>query len=221
MFNINLSKFIDKKATREYLKYVFYNKETGEYVATDGHVMGIEKTPDTYDTDKFLLPLTGLPADYDGAYPDYRKVIPASGDIVTDRVFKSYTRVKKSKFEINKIVQIGDAFVDFKLLKTVLDFIGSDFILTMNEPITPTAPLKFVSFDGLQTAVLMPLNKFELTDYTASEDINTAANIRTRSKAAKYVYIAFDAAGAVRGVFNKESDARKEAIGEIKEFPLI
>ena len=113
-------------------------------------------------------------------------------------------------------MQIGDAFVDFKLLKTVLDFIGLDFVLSMNEA---TAPLKFVSFDGLRTAVLMPLNRVELTDYTISEDINTA--VRTRSKAAKYVYIAFDAAGAVRGVFNKESDARKEATGEVKEFPLI
>ena len=56
MFNKNLSKFIDKKATRAYLNYVFYNKSTGEYVATEGHIMGIEKTPDTYNTDKFLSP---------------------------------------------------------------------------------------------------------------------------------------------------------------------
>lgn len=82
MFNKNLSKFIDK--------------ETGEYVATDGHVMGIEKTPDTYDT-----------------------------------------------------------------------------------------------------------------------------AVHTQSKAAKYIYIAFDSSGVVRGVFNKESDARKEATGGVKEFPLI
>lgn len=216
MFNKNLSKFVSKDISRAYLNYVFYNKETGEYIATDGHVMGIEKTPDTYDTNKFLSPLTGLPVDVDCIFPDYQKVIPDSGDIVTDRVFKSYTRVEKSKFEANKIVQIGDAFVDFKLLKTVLDFIGSDFILTMNEPI---APLKFVSFDGLRTAVLMPLRIDNITDFTATEDINTA--VRTQSKAAKYVYIAFDGTGAVRGVFNKESDARKEATGEVKEFPLI
>lgn len=218
MFNKNLSKFIDKKATIEYLKYIFYNKETGEYVATDGHVMGIEKTPDTYDTNKFLSPMTGFPADVDSTFPDYQKVIPESGDIVTERVFKSYTRTEKSKFSANKIVQIGNTFVNFKLLKTVLDFIGSDFVLSMNEP---TAPLKFVSFDGLRTAVLMPLNRVELTDFTATEDIDTAADNRTRLKDTKYVYIAFDAAGAVHGVFNKKSDARKEATGEIKEFPLI
>lgn len=216
MFNKNLSKFIDKKATRDYLKYIFYNKATGEYVATDGYIMGIEKTPDTYDTDKFLSPLTGLPVDVDLVFPDYWKVIPASGDIVTERVFKSYTRVEKSKFEANKIVQIGNAFVDFKPLKTVLDFIGSDFVLSMNEA---TAPLKFVSFDGLRTAVLMPIKIDTLTDFTVSEDIDTASP--THSKAAKYVYIAFDSSGAVRGVFNKESNAHKEATGEVKEFPLI
>lgn len=218
MFNKNLSKFTNKDSSREYLNYVFYNKENGEYVATDGYVMGIEKTPDTYDTDKFLSPLTGLPVDVDCTFPDYWKVIPASGDVVTERVFKSYTRVKKSKFAANKIVQIGNAFVDFKLLKTVLDFIGSDFVLSMNEPFKP---LKFVSFDGLRTAVLMPITINTLTDFTASEDIDTAESIRTQSKAAKYVYIAFDSSGAVRGVFNKESNARKEATGEVKEFPLI
>lgn len=218
MFNKNLSKFVSKDISREHLKYVFYNKETGEYVATDGHIMGIEKTPDTYDTDKFLSPLTGLPVDIDLVFPDYQKVIPESGDIVTDRVFKSYTRVEKSKFKANKIVKIGSSYVDFKLLKTVLDFIGSDFVLSMNEP---TAPLKFVSFDSLRTAVLMPLIILTLTDFTASEDINTASSNRTRSKAAKYVYIAFDSSGSVRGVFNKESDARREANGEVKEFPLI
>lgn len=216
MFNKNLSKFIDKKAIRELLKYVFYNKETGEYVATDGHVMGIEKTPDIYDTDKFLSPMTGWPADVDSTFPDYQKVIPESGDIVTERVFKSYTRTEKSKFSANKIVQIGNAFVNFKLLKTVLDFIGSDFVLTMNEP---TTPLKFVSFDGLRTAVLMPMRIPALTDFTASEDIDTA--VHTQSKAAKYIYIAFDSSGVVRGVFNKESDACIEATGGVKEFPLI
>lgn len=218
MFNKNLSKFVSNDISRAYLNYVFYNKATGEYVATDGHIMGIEKTPDTYDTNKFLSPLTGLPADTGLVFPDYQRIIPASGDIVTERVFKSYTRVERSKFNANKIVQIGNVFVDFKLLKTVLDFIGSDFVLSMNEPITP---LKFVSFDGLRTAVLMPLRIDNITDFTASEDIDTVKSIRTQSKAAKYVYIAFDADGAVRGVFNKKPDAHREATGEVKEFPLI
>ena len=218
MFNKKLSKFIDKKVVKESLKYVFYNKESGEYVATDGHVMGIEKTQDTYETDKFLSPLTGLPVDAVCTFPNYQKVISESGDIVDERVFKTYTRIEKSKWLANKIVQIRDAFVDFNFLKTALDFIGTSFVLTMNEP---NAPIKFVSLGGLRTAVLMPLRMDELSNYTATEDIDSCESVRTQSKAAKYVYVAFDSSGAVRGVFNKKSDAVKESTGDVKEFPLI
>lgn len=216
MFNKNLSKAVSKDKARLYLNYVYYNKTAAEYVATNGFIMLIEKTADLYDTDKFLSPLRGLPVPDDYTFPDYQKVIPADGDIVTDRVFKTYIRTEKSKHQANKIVQIADMFVDFKYLSTALNFIGSDFILTVTEP---KNPLKFVSFDGLRTAVIMPVVLADLSDYTAAEDIDTA--VRTQSKAAKYVYIAFDASGAVRGVFNKESDARKEATGGVKEFPLI
>lgn len=218
MFNKNLSKAVSKNKTRQYLNYVYYNKTDGEYCATNGCFILIEKTADTYDTDKFLSPLTGLPVPDDYIYPDYQKVIPADGDIVTDRVFKSYIRNKKSKHHANKFVQIADIFVDFKYLSTALNFIGSDFILTVAGPIKP---LKFVSSDGLRTAVIMPVVLVDLSDYTAAEDIDTASTKRGRSKGAKYVYIAFDVSGAVRGVFNKESDARKEATGGVKEFPLI
>lgn len=218
MFNKNLSKAVSKDKTRPYLNYVYYNKSAGEYVATNGFFILTEKTADTYDTDKFLSPLTGLPVPDDYTFPDYQKVIPADGDIVTDRVFKTYIRNEKSKHHANKIVQIADMFVDFKYLSVVLNFIGSDFILTVAGPIKP---LKFVSSDGLRTAVIMPLNQVDLSDYAAAEDIDTASTKRGRSKGAKYVYIAFDESGAVRGVFNKESDARKEASGGVKEFPLI
>lgn len=218
MFNKNLSKAVSKDKIRPYLNYVYYNKETGEYVATDGHIMLIEKTADVYDTDKFLSPLTGLPVPDDYAYPNYQKVIPASGDIVTNRVFKTYTRNEKSKHHANEIVQIADMFFDFKYLYVALNFVGSDFILTVAGPIKP---LKFVSFDSLRTAVIMPVVRVDLSDYTAAEDIETASTKCGRLKGAKYVYIAFDVFGAVRGVFNKESDARKEAGGLVKEFPLI
>lgn len=218
MFNKNLSKAVSKDKTRPYLSYIFYNKTDGEHVATNGFFMLIEQTADLYDTDKFLSPLTGLPVPYDYTYPDYRSAIPARGDIVTDRVFKIYIRTEKSKHQSNKIVQIADMFFDFKYLSVALNFIGSDFILKVAGP---TNPLKIVSSDGLRMAVIMPVVRVDLSDYTAAEDIDTASTKFGQSKGAKYVYIAFDASGAVRGVFNKESDGRKEATGGVKEFPLI
>lgn len=218
MFNKNLSKAVNKNELRPHLNYVYYNKTAGEYVATNGFIMLIEKTADTYDTDKFLSPLTGLPVPDDYTFPDYQKIIPASGDIITNRVFKTYIRTKKSKDHANKIIQIADMFFDFKYLSVVFNFIGSDFILTVAGSIEP---LKFVSFDGLRTAVIMPIVLSDLSDYTTAEDIDTASTKRGRTKGAKYIYIAFDVSGAVRGVFNKESDACKEATGGVKEFPLI
>lgn len=218
MFNKNLSKAVSKDRIHLAFQNVFYNKTSAEYVATDTHILLIEKTADIYDTDKFLSPLTGLPVPDDYTFPNYQNVIPADGDIVTDRVFKTYIRTEKSKHHANKIVQIADMFFDFKYLSVALNFIGSDFILTVTEP---KNPLKIVSFDGLRTAVIMPVVRVDLSDYTAAEDIETASTKCGRSKGAKYVYIAFDVSGAVRGVFNKESDARKEATGGVKEFPLI
>ena len=63
----------------------------------DGHIIGIEKTPDTYDTDKFLSSLTGLPVERtDEYYPDYRELLPED---------KRYDRIRELLGDIEDDLQ--------------------------------------------------------------------------------------------------------------------
>lgn len=84
MFNKNLSKAVSTEKTRLYLTKVYYDKEAASYVASNGHIILIEKTTDIYDTNKFLSPLTGLEEDCDFTFPEWQRIIPVDGDTIID-----------------------------------------------------------------------------------------------------------------------------------------
>lgn len=209
MFNKNLSKAVSTDKTLLYLSKVYYDKEASSYVATNGHIILVEKTTDTYDTDKFFSPLTGLEENCDFTFPQWQRVIPADRDTITCRSFKTFTRTVKSGYYVNKIAQITDGgFVDMKYLSIVLDFIGPDYILTWEGDKTA---FKFTTPDGRKTACVMPVHVKDLSDYTENlEPINGCKPLKATTTRAKYVYIAYEESGEVRAVFNKESDAKKE-----------
>lgn len=221
MFNKNLSKAVSTDKTRLYLTKVFYDKEVSSYVATNGHIILVEKTTDIYDTDKFFSPLTGLEDDCDFTFPQWQRVIPADGDTITCRSFKTFTRSVKSGYYANKIAKItDDGFVDMKYLSIVLDFIGPDYILTWEGD---RRAFKFITPDGRKTACVMPICNVEMSDYTENlEPLNGCKPLKATTTRAKYVYIAYEESGEVRAVFNKESDAKKETKnGKVTEKVLM
>ena len=221
MFNKNLSKAVSTDKTRLYLTKVFYDKEVSSYVATNGYIILVEKTTDIYDTDKFFSPLTGLEDDCDFTFPQWQRVIPADGDTITCRSFKTFTRSVKSGYYANKIAKIADdGFVDVKYLSIVLDFIGPDYILTWEGELHA---FKFITPDGQKTACVMPICDPILSDYTENlEPLNGCKPLKATITRAKYVYIAYEESGEVRAVFNKESDARKETKnGKVTEKVLM
>lgn len=83
MFNKILSKAVSSDKTRLCLTKVYYDKEVSAYVATDAHIMLIEKTTDSYDTDKFFSPLTGLEENCDFTFPQWQRAIPVDGYTIT------------------------------------------------------------------------------------------------------------------------------------------
>ena len=221
MFNKNLSKAVSSDKTRFYISKVFYDKEVSSYVATNGYIILVEKTTDIYDTDKFFSPLTGLEDDCDFTFPQWQRVIPADGDTITCRTFKTYTRRIRSGYYANKIAKIADdGFVDMKYLTIVLDFIGPDYILTWEGD---RRAFKFITPDGRKTACVMPICDPILPDYTENlEPLNGCKPLKATTTRAKYVYIAYEESGEVRAVFNKESDARKETKnGKVTEKVLM
>lgn len=221
MFNKNLSKAVSTDRTRLYLTKVYYDKEASSYVATDGYIILVEKTTDTYDTDKFFSPLTGLEDDCDFTFPQWQRVIPADGDTITCRTFKIFTRTVKSGYYANKIAKIADdGFVDMKYLSIVLDFIGPDYILTWEGD---RRVFKFITPDGRKIACVMPIVDPTLSDYTENlEPVNGCKPLKAITARAKYVYIAYEESGEVRAVFNKESDAKKETKnGKVTEKVLM
>lgn len=221
MFNKILSKAVSTDKTRLYLTKVFYDKEASAYIATDAHIMLIEKTTDTYNTDKFFSPLTGLEENCDFTFPQWQRVIPVDGDTITARTFKTFTRTVKSKYHANKIAKIAvDGFVDMKYLSIVLDFIGPDYILTWEGG---RKAFKFTTFDGQKTACVMPIYDPKMSDYVEDlEPLNGCKPLKATTARAKYIYIAYEESGEVRAVFNKESDARKETKnGKVTEKVLM
>lgn len=70
MFNKILSKAVSKDNMRPAICNVYYDKDASKYIATNGNIMLIENTSDTYDQDKFLSPLTGLGVECSGTFPD-------------------------------------------------------------------------------------------------------------------------------------------------------
>lgn len=221
MFNKNLSKAVSTEKTRLYLTKVYYDKEAASYVASNGHIILIEKTTDIYDTNKFLSPLTGLEEDCDFTFPEWQRIIPVDGDTITARTFKTFTQAVKSKYRANKIAQITDGgFVDVKYLSIVLDFIGPDYILTWEGV---SRPFKFATLDGQKTACVMPIHDPEMSDYVEDlEPLDGCKPLKATTARAKYVYIAYEESGEVRAVFNKESDAKKETKnGKVTEKVLM
>lgn len=221
MFNKNLSKAVSTEKTRLYLTKVYYDKEASSYVATDAHIILVEKTIDIYNTNKFFSPLTGLEDDCDFTFPQWQRIIPTDGDTITCRTFKTFTRTVKFKYHANKIAQITeDGFIDMKYLSIILDFIGPDYVLTWEGGNTA---FKFITTDGRKIACVMPLHNVEISDYTENlEPVNGCKPLKATFTRAKYVYIAYEESGEVRGVFNKESDAKKETKnGKVTEKVLL
>ena len=221
MFNKILSKAVSSDKTRLCLTKVYYDKEVSAYVATDAHIILVEKTTDTYDTNKFFSPLTGLEEDCDFIFPQWQRVIPADGDTITCRSFKTFTRSVKSGCYANKIAKIADkGFLDMKYLSIVLDFIGPDYILTWEGDKTA---FKFTTLDGRKIACVMPICNVQMLDYIEDlEPLNGCKPLKAITARAKYVYIAYEESGEVRAVFNKESDAKKETKnGKVTEKVLM
>lgn len=221
MFNKNLSKAVSTDKTRLYLSKVYYDKKASSYVATDARIILVEKTTDSYDTDKFFSPLTGLEDNCDFTFPEWQRAIPADGDTITCRTFKTFTRTVKCGYYANKIAQItNDGFVNVKYLSIVLDFIGPDYILTWEGELHA---FKFITPDGQKIACVMPICNPILSDYTENlEPVNGCKPLKATTARAKYVYIAYEDSGEARAVFNKESDARKETKnGKVTEKVLM
>lgn len=218
MFNKILSKAVSKDNMHPAICNVYYDKNASKYIAINGHIMLIESTSDTYDQDKFLSPLTGLGVECSCTFPDWSMIVPEDSDLINERKFLIYTRTEKSKQQANKIAQIGELHVNYDLLKIVLDFIGSDFILTNKDP---RKPLKFRSLDGLRIALLMPIYQPNLKKFVKNQELLDACQPCAKQAKVKYVYIAYDESGAVRGIFSKITDARKEATGKVQEYPIL
>ena len=225
MFNRILSKAVNCNLPQQYLHYVYFDKEYSSYVASDSHMMLIEKTQDTYPDNTFLSPRTGLVEDVDLTFPEWYRIVPEDEDVkISKTEFQVHAINKKDKNKASKIVQIMEnGWLNAQYLLIAIEFVGSDFKLTKDSD--PRTPYKFVSKDGLRTALVMGLafkDKEVETLYSRTYDYINSANI-IKSSAAKrtqYVYLAYDKEGKVLGVFKNKIHAMQEG-STIKEFPIL
>lgn len=215
MYNKKLKNAIDKNEHRDYLRYIAYNKQESCYIATNGHILLLEKTSDSYPCDKYFDPATGETVD-DVNYPDWTRLFDFEKKEVFEKTFETFVSKEKRKHACNKFVKINK-FYNYKLISIVFDFIGTDFFIFDGEEGKPT---EVISKDGLRKALIMPYKVDFMNDIEKSEDFDASKPVSLKRAREKYIYISFDENNNITGVFEKITYAKKKGV-TFKEYPIL
>lgn len=217
MFNKYLSRAVSKDESRAFITYVYYDKEESSYVATDARLMLVEKTTDSYDSDVFLSPRTGIVEDVSLSFPDWEGVMPAKEDLVEieQRTFKMLTKNYKPS-KNNATVAIEGVPYDYNRTRTAVGFVGPDFKLFS---VKVSSNLYLESSDGTRRAVLAP-ERCGLSEYSLSGEIDLNTLVFQIRKAQEFVAIALDGLGEIKGVFKSVAEAKKES-PIVKVLPVL
>lgn len=210
MINKNFKKIVPKDPARPWLQNVFYSKERGEYCATNGYVLITQKTTDNFRENMTFDVLTGKATANAEYFPKY--------DYIVDDI-KIHEEIKAREFEIyvnpagkvKKVVKIGDGnFFDYKLVKSIIDCIGTDFKLY-------SCPDSLYFANDIYKAVVMKV-RTDINNYQQTvQKFDTSK--KTRQKAVKFVHIVQSESGEIVGVFSNESEAMKR--GRSKTYVIL
>lgn len=210
MINKNFKKIVSKDPARPYLQNVFYSKEREEYCATNGYILITQKTTDNFCENMTFDVLTGKATGNAEYFPKY--------DYIVDDI-KIYEEIKAREFEIyvnpagkvKKVVKIDDDnFFDYKLIKSIIDCIGTDFKLY-------SCPDSLYFANDTYKAVVMKVG-IDVNNYQqTAQKLDTFK--KTKQKAVKFVYIVQNESGEIIGVFSNESEAMKR--GESKSYVIL
>lgn len=193
MFNKILTKAVltDEKDAREYLKCVFFNAQTLEYCATNGHFMLVESaTPtDLYKYKNCLLnPLSGEICDSidPERFPDYQRLYVNNGDSVDldgepCKIYK-FT-AKKRNGRALKVIKIDGVYFNHEYFKTIIEFFnGESFNISCNN----TGCYQFFNADKSKRALLMEIrvdndNIFN-NNYTYLKTVSNIDELKRKEK---------------------------------------
>lgn len=177
MFNKNLSKAVAKlDMCRPHLQNVYFNAESGEYVATNGHIMLVERTTDKpADSSTLLNPITGQVIEdaKEPGYVDYKRLYITSGETLdwSAQLCKVYKFTGEKRYsQASKIIEINGVFFNFDYLKTIVDFFDGESITiycSKREEGCNWHCYQFLNASGSKRALVMPI---ELTESILSSD---------------------------------------------------
>ena len=141
-----LNRAVSKLTTRGALQYVYQDPNGGEFVASDGMIMLVEKNGTPFMA-KFWNTITQMPTECTEEYPDWRAVLLRSVENANRLWFDDKVLLQDGFAIFNKL------YVSAKIYQLVKDFIGPDMII--NIPGLFADPLYFRNADKSHQALIM------------------------------------------------------------------
>lgn len=176
-----LGKAISKDEYREYLKYIHYNPNSKEYVSTNGHFLLCQKTSDNNGSEPaFYDPKTLEKVDFDGSFPDYKKLFLSYSESVAlnwdNKPVTVYKRKKRKQHCVDKIIYIDGYFFNAKYVKTIAQYFKKESVEILTNDCNSDLDrglgcFQFKNAAGNKTALLMKMrvDRDFLPDYDDGE----------------------------------------------------
>lgn len=163
IFNPLLSKVVSKLNDRPVLKYVYQNQKNGEFVASDGQIMLIERNG-SIPMFEFWHPETQEPfLTSDGlTYPDYEKTLSDA-----EKTADKYTY--NVSFNVDFVIVDNRYVIKRSDYNLILDFIGNSPKIDI--PSYGYTPLIFSNLNKQKQAVILPLKVYPKDLYKKFWDV--------------------------------------------------